>query len=99
MFKIGQKVICIDDTPPSAQNGANYCLIRPVAGEVYTIRGVHTEAHIDGYGVYLEECLNPSVIWDSGEEIEWPLASTRFKALVEWGLEIFERAKAQADQL
>lgn len=83
MFKIGQKVICVDDTPPSAENGADYCLIRPVRGRIYTIRGTHTEPHIEGYGVWLEECLNPSVIWDSGEEIEWPFASTRFRPIAQ----------------
>jgi hypothetical protein len=97
MFKIGQKVICIDDTTPSSENGAAYCLIRPVKGEIYTIRGIHTEPYIDGYGVWLEECLNPSVIWSDRTEIEWPFASTRFKALRDWGLEIFERAKQQVD--
>jgi hypothetical protein len=24
MFKIGQKVVCIDDTPPSSENGSDY---------------------------------------------------------------------------
>lgn len=79
MFGIGQKIVCIDDTPPSAQNGADYCLIRPVAGQVYTVRGIHTEPHIEGYGVWLEECLNPSMVWSDGHEAEWPFASTRFK--------------------
>lgn len=83
MFRVGQKVICIDDTPPSAENGSDYCLIRPVAGQIYTIRGIHTEPHIDGYGVWLEECLNPSVVWSDGHEVEWPFASTRFKPAME----------------
>jgi hypothetical protein len=79
--KIGQKVICIDDAPPSAANGSDYCLIRPIAGEIYTIRGIHIEPGIEGYGLYLEECLNPSVIWSDNTEVEWPFSSTRFKLL------------------
>jgi hypothetical protein len=79
MFKVGDSVICVDDTPPSEANGADYCLIRPKKGEIYTVRGIHTEPHIEGYGVYLEECLNPSVIWSDGHEVEWPFTSTRFR--------------------
>jgi hypothetical protein len=97
-FQIGQKVICIDGTPPSAENGSDYCPIRPVKGEMYTIRGIHTEPHIEGYGVYLEECLNPSTIWSDGHEAEWPFASTRFKPIQEWGIQILERAIRQADE-
>ena len=79
MFKVGDSVICVDDTPPSDFNGAPYCLVRPKKGELYTIRGIHTEPHIEGYGVYLEECLNPPMIWSCGDEAEWPFASTRFR--------------------
>ena len=79
MFKIGESVVCIDDTPPSAANGSNYCLVRPKKGEIYTIRGIHTEPHIDGYGVFLEECPNPSIVWADGSEHEWPFDSRRFR--------------------
>lgn len=83
MFKPGQKVVCVDDTPPSRANGADYMPCRPHKGAIYTIRGVHTERHIEGYGVYLEEILNPSVIWSNGTECEWPFSSSRFRPLVE----------------
>ena len=85
MFKIGQKVVCVDDTPPSQTNGSDYCLLRPVKGEVYTVRGIHTEPHIEGYGVYLEELLNPLAIWSDGSECEWPFTSSRFRPIAKAG--------------
>lgn len=85
MFKIGQKVVCVDDAPPSQVCGSDYCLMRPVKGEVYTVRGIHTEPHIEGYGVYLEELLNPPIIWRDGTECEWPFTSTRFRPIAQVG--------------
>lgn len=79
MFKVGDSVVCVDDSPPHEQHGAAYCLVRPKKGEIYTIRGIHTEPHIEGYGVLLEELVNPSIIWANGIEQEWPFASTRFR--------------------
>lgn len=61
MLKVGDTVVCIDDSPPHYANGRDYTPIRPVKGERYTIRGIHTEPNIDGYGVFLEECVNPSI--------------------------------------
>lgn len=92
MFKVGQKVVCVDDAPPSSANGANYCLCRPRNGEVYTIRGIHTEPHIEGYGVYLEELLNPLVIWSDDTEVEWPFAAGRFRPIAEAGPSLLRAA-------
>jgi len=92
MFKVGQKVICVDDSPPSTANGANYCLCRPRANEVYTVRGIHTEPHLDGYGIYLEELLNPSFIWSDGSECEWPFSSTRFRPVAVAGPSLLREA-------
>lgn len=85
MFHIGQKVVCIDDTPPSTQNGADYLPCRVQYGQIYTVREIHTEAGIPGYGIRLEEVLNPSVIWSDGTEAEWSFSSTRFRPLVDTG--------------
>lgn len=93
MFKVGQRVVCVDDTPPSSQDGSDYCLCRPREGEVYTIRGTHTEPHIEGYGVYLDELLNPSVIWSDGTEVEWPFSSTRFRPIAEAGPSLLRKAE------
>jgi hypothetical protein len=82
MFKVGQKVVCIDDAPPSTVNGSDYLVCRPVRGEVYTVREIHIEDGIPGYGVRLEELLNPSVIWSDNTEAEWSFSSTRFRPLL-----------------
>lgn len=78
-FKPGDRVICIDDRPPSQQDGADFVLLRPRYGEEYTIRGVHTEPHIDSQGVFLEGLENPSIVWADGSEHEWPFDARRFR--------------------
>jgi len=80
MFRVGQKVVCIDDAP--ARNDCSTVTpLRLVHGSVYTIRSIHTEPHIEGYGVRLEELLNPSIIWADGDEKEWSYQSERFVLL------------------
>jgi hypothetical protein len=81
MFKIGQKVVCVDDSvnPETVE----YTPCRPRKGQIYTVRGFLTQPHIHGYGVYLEELLNPSLLWSDQDEKEWPFRSTRFRSLVE----------------
>lgn len=78
MFKVGQKVVCVDDSP--MRNDCGSCLpLRLVRSAVYTIRSIHTEPHIQGYGVRLEELLNPSIVWADSEEKEWSYQSERFQ--------------------
>lgn len=79
MLKAGDSAVCIDDTPPSESHGADFCLVRPKKGEIYTIRGIHMEPGIEGYGVFLEECPNPSIVWADGSEHEWPFDARRFR--------------------
>lgn len=82
MLKVGQKVVCIDGAPP--RNGSTtFVLLRLVEGQVYTVRSIHTEPHLEGYGVRLDELLNPLVIWDDGSELEWSYEATRFRPVVE----------------
>jgi hypothetical protein len=57
-------------------------MLRLVEGAVYTVRSIHTEPHIQGYGVRLEELLNPSVLWSDGTEVEWSYMSERFLPVV-----------------
>lgn len=81
MFSIGQKVVCVDGSP--IRNNCDHALpMRLVEGVVYTIRSIHTEPHIDGYGVRLEELLNPSIVWSDGTECEWAYQSERFRPVV-----------------
>lgn len=91
MFKIGQKVVCIDDA--MNPETVDYTPCRPRRGEVYTVRGFLVQDHIEGYGVYLEELLNPSIIWSDQDEKEWPFKPERFRPLVERRVEaeLFER--------
>jgi hypothetical protein len=49
MLKVGQKVVCIDGSPVRAAPGT--ALLRLAEGAVYTVRSLHTEPHIKGYGV------------------------------------------------
>ena len=46
-------------------------------------RGVVIEPRYEGSGVYLEELLNPSIVWEDGREWEWPFRSTRFRPIVD----------------
>lgn len=81
MFRIGQKVICIDDS--MNPETVDYTPMRPRKGVIYTIRGFLVQDHIDGYGVYLEELLNPSIIWSDQDEKEWPFKPGRFRPIVD----------------
>lgn len=94
MFNVGQKVVCIDDAPP--RNGAaRFLPMRLVAGRVYTIRSIHTEPHIDGYGVRLVEVENPSIVWSDMSEYEWSYNSERFRPVVDASTETVAHEAAQ----
>lgn len=81
MFAIGQKVVCIDGSPP--RHAAAQLPLRLVEGATYTIRSIHTEPHIEGYGVRLEELVNPSIVWSDGDEYEWSYDRRRFRPLAD----------------
>lgn len=91
MFKIGQKLVCVDDAP--MRNGCGNVLpLRLESGRIYTVRSIHTEPHIQGYGVRLEELLNPSIIWADGEEREWSYQSERFEPVADAGASLCREA-------
>lgn len=92
MLRVGQKVVCIDAAPP--RHAAAQVPLRLVEGGVYTIRELHTEPEIEGYGVRLNELLNPSVVWADGSEKEWSYQSERFRPLVETETDLRESAEA-----
>jgi len=81
MFQIGQKVVCIDDA--MNPETVDYTPMRPRKGEIYTVRGFLVQSHIEGYGIYLEELTNPSIIWSDQDEKEWPFRPERFRPLVD----------------
>ena len=81
MLKPGDKVVCVDGSPIRS-NTSGAILLRLVEGAVYTVRSIHTEGHIAGYGVRLEELANPSVVWSDMTECEWSYQSERFRPIV-----------------
>ena len=92
MLRVGQKVICVDAAPP--RHAAAQMPLRLVKGAVYTIRELHTDPNIDGYGVRLDELLNPSVVWSDGTEAEWSYQSERFRPLVTTETDFRQSAEA-----
>lgn len=80
ILHIGQKVVCIDDSPNPKT--IRYTPLRPRKGEIYTIRGFLVFDHIPGYGVYLEELPNPSQMWGDTDECEWAFNPDRFRPVV-----------------
>jgi hypothetical protein len=91
MFRIGQKVVCVDDA--LMRNGCGGAIpLRLIRGAVYTVRSIHTEPHIEGYGVRLEELLNPSIVWSDGGEREWSYQSERFAPVAKAGPSLLREA-------
>lgn len=78
MFKVGEKVVCIDASPVRADCQVGMPL-RLTLSAVYVVASIHTEPGLAGYGVRLEELPNPSIIWSDGEEREWSYDSHRFR--------------------
>jgi hypothetical protein len=80
MFHIGQKVVCVDDT----YEHPNWSFVpnRPVAGEVYTIRGFSTD-HEGNERLILEELNNPIIEWMVAGFAEGSFPSRRFRPLLE----------------
>lgn len=92
MFKVGQKVVCINDSPVRS-DCEGHVPLRLVRDAVYTVRSIQIEPNIDGYGIRLEELLNPSVIWADGSECEWSYASERFRPLAAVARSLLEVAR------
>jgi hypothetical protein len=61
IFSVGQKVICINDSFPGAV--ADWCDFLPIAGHIYTIRGMQIGRNrVTGFsnlGFLLAEITNP----------------------------------------
>lgn len=83
MFKVGQKVVCIDDSINA--ECMDHMPLRPKVNSVYTVASIHVEDGLDGYGIRLEELPNPSIIWSDGDEKEWSFDARRFRPIAEVG--------------
>ncbi|TXH43031.1 MAG: hypothetical protein E6Q97_34810 [Desulfurellales bacterium] len=92
MFKIGQKVICIDASVYS--DAQPYLPFRCKLNQVYTVRSIHTEKHLTGYGIRLEEVINPSFLWSDSDEKEWSFDHRKFRPAVEHNNQIKVEATA-----
>lgn len=77
MFKPGDRVVCIDASFNAETRPYMPCWV--TKGETYTIRGIHKDPHIEGYGVYLEEVVNPEQVWSNDEPREWSFSARRFR--------------------
>lgn len=78
MFKVGQKVVCVDASP---SHFVQFVPLRLSRGEIYTIRSIHKDDRLKGYGVRLEELVNPSIVWSDGGDMEWSYDSGRFRSI------------------
>jgi hypothetical protein len=82
MFKVGQKVICVDDQFPAKD--LFWIKWRPVSGEIYMIESM--EAGYRGMGVRLAELKNPliPVSTDHGEiQLEPTFHVNRFRSVTD----------------
>jgi hypothetical protein len=86
-FRVGQKVVCVDGIFIDPRWYRS--LERPVEKRVYTVRGYASVEYLNATRepnvrclIYLEEIVNPPVMWDFGvDEIAWP--ALRFRPVVE----------------
>lgn len=81
-FRLGQKVVCVDDTGNMALHPG---MIGPTKGVVYTIRAFQSYRHCVGF--YLEEIRNPEGLYqreDGGAQVvEQFFDSWRFRPVHE----------------
>ena len=77
MFKIGDRVECIDASFNAETKPYMPCWIKLHA--IYHIRGIHKDSALEGYGVYLEEIINPEQVWSNDEPCEWSFDHRRFR--------------------
>ena len=76
-FQPGERVVCINSNFSAECQQYMPCWI--TKGRTYTIRGIHVDPNIEGYGVYLEEVVNPEQIWSNDEPREWSFSAGRFR--------------------
>lgn len=90
MFKVGQKVVCIEGFERCIEKAKIFNTILPIKGNIYTVRNVINYP----YGVFLtfKEIFNPVLI--NGLEADFDAAC--FRAMSEsFADEVIERIKEQ----
>lgn len=76
-FRVGQKVVCVDDCFPSTH------LALPVRGAVYTVREIVPDWFPGRTALRLEEIINPETPWSDLTMSEVAFNARRFRPLVE----------------
>jgi hypothetical protein len=80
MLRVGQKVVCVDASPVR-EDCTGHMPLRLEHGAIYTVREIHREPNLEGYGVRLAEMENSLVVWSDDTECEWSYDSRRFRPL------------------
>lgn len=76
MFRIGDKIVCVDSTPPASS--LYWPTVQfPILNEIYTIRGF-----IDTGSIYLEEIIN-KMAWLEGRIAEVSFKARRFRKVTD----------------
>lgn len=78
MFQVGERVVCVNADFNAETKPYMPCWVK--LGTIYTVRGIHKDPNLEGYGVYLEEVVNPEQVWSNDEPREWSFDARRFKA-------------------
>ena len=88
MFRIGMKVVCVDDANPWSLRGETI----PRRGEIYTVRAINPWAQPAPPCIFLEEIVNAPRDYQRGYG-ELAFLARRFRPLVtrKTSIEIFER--------
>lgn len=87
-FRVGQKVVCIDDssTDPAIRASLQRDgMVWPIKGTIYTVRWIGCWHFRDQYhpAVRLIEIVNPIIAWSDGTADELAFISSRFRPLIE----------------
>lgn len=91
-YKIGQKVVCINNTP---HPGRRWTGDIPVVGRVYTVAGFTASLYDDAPCFLLEEIKNRSFIYHKFKKVRIDMGyrTTRFRPVVEKKTDISELQK------
>lgn len=82
-FRVGQKVVCVEDQYPSSWKYWNE-FNKPVKGVVYTVRtaGVWLFHAGPAFSLRLVEIINPESEWTDGDVSEMAFNAMRFRPVV-----------------
>lgn len=93
MFKVGQEIVCVNNTPKDDRPESVIALGLLKVGQIYTVR----EIYDDGIAITLEEVISP-YISKSGREMGYK--ADRFKPLDwnQWAGEILDKITEEIEK-